>query len=467
MNFGTWASFCAVAAITLSAAAAPNVVLIMADDVGVEAFGSYGSEQYSTPTLDKLAAEGVRFTHAYSLPLCTPSRVAIMTGKSNVANYVDFGALTPGQYTFAHLFRDAGYTTSIAGKWQLQGSKHAQGTPAEDAGFDTYCLWNTEKTSSERYWNPSIERDGELVELADGDFSADVFADYLIDFMAANRERPFFVYYPMVLVHEPFVPTPESVDPSSENEQANFEDMMAYMDATVGRILSAIDRLGLSDNTVVIFTSDNGTHCHINSRLDGRVVTGAKAKTLNNGTHVPLLVRVPGQAGGRVVPDLVDFSDFLPTLAEVIGAELPKDDELVGQSFWPQALGQPGNPREWIYSYYFPRPYAKQFDDNERHWEVRFAQDQRFKLYDNGELFDLSADILESEPIGTETPGAAEARRKLTLALASFPEHGKLIEQRSFAAAGWIIAGLVVLGIASVAYYQARRTLSDDKAGTA
>ncbi|MDE0102128.1 MAG: sulfatase-like hydrolase/transferase [Bryobacterales bacterium] len=107
----------------------PNVVFLMADDVGYECFGAYGSRQYSTPRLNRLADGGVRFTNCYSTPLCTPSRVALMTGMSNVRNYADFGSLLPDQYTIADLFRDAGYATAVAGKWQLQGSQNAPGVP--------------------------------------------------------------------------------------------------------------------------------------------------------------------------------------------------------------------------------------------------------------------------------------------------------------------------------------------------
>ena len=134
----TWSLFTLSAFLPPAAAQAtneqPNVVLIMADDVGYECFGPYGSKQYSTPRLDKLADTGVRFTHFYSTPLCTPSRVKIMTGKSNVRNYLDFGVLDPAEYTFADLFKKAGYATAIAGKWQLQGSANAAGTPPSVSG---------------------------------------------------------------------------------------------------------------------------------------------------------------------------------------------------------------------------------------------------------------------------------------------------------------------------------------------
>ena len=147
----------------------PNVVLFLGDDVGYEAFGAYGSTQYRTPRLDEIAEAGVRFTNAYSKPGCTPSRVALMTGKSNVRNYADWSVLLPGGYTIADLFREAGYATAIAGKWQLDGGESMiPGVGAGDSGFDTYCLWNTLQTDRSRYWDPSIECDGQVINRTSG-----------------------------------------------------------------------------------------------------------------------------------------------------------------------------------------------------------------------------------------------------------------------------------------------------------
>ena len=402
----------------------------MADDIGYEAFGAYGSQQYSTPTVDRLASAGVRFTHAYSTPVCTPSRVEVLTGKSNIRNYVDFGTLAPGQYTFANLFKDAGYASAIAGKWQLHGGTNVEGTLPADAGFDTYCLWHTGMTKRPRYWTPSIERDGQLMDLPQGAYGPDVFADFLIEFMEDNRDRPFFVYYPMVLAHNPFLPTPSSVNRESREQQANFTDMVSYMDSNVGRIVAAVDRLGLGERTVVIFTSDNGSPRRIRSVLNDRRIRGGKNTTLDTGNHVPLIVYAPGTGdGGRVVDDLVSLSDFLPTLADIIGAKLPSNLEIDGRSFWPRILGQPGDPREWIFTYFIRRPYS---DDPVRRAEVRFAQDRRFKLYGDGRFYDLTKDIREKDPIpaGEGGPDATAARRTLELALSSFPVHGELLPKR-------------------------------------
>ena len=382
----------------------PNIVLIMADDVGYEAFGSYGSTQYRTPRLDELASAGVRFTHAYSKPVCTPSRVALMTGKSNVQNYADFGVLLPGQYTFADLFREAGYTTAIAGKWQLHGGKYSRltGVEADEAGFDTYCLWNTDKTGENRYWNPSIECDGQVIERGQDAYGPDIFTDFLLEFIETNQDGPFFAYYPMVLPHSPFVPPPDAQCPATDDEQCNFEDMVSRLDHNVGRIHHKLGALELLDNTILVFTSDNGTNRTLVSYLDGIEINGDKSLPTDGGTRVPLLAVVPGGEGGRVIEDLIDITDFLPTMADAAALTIPEDVTLDGVSFWERLQGKAGHPREWIYTYYFPWPYAYTYNSPAQHPEVAYARDKRYKLYSTGELFDLSEDRHEIHPLPSD-----------------------------------------------------------------
>jgi arylsulfatase A len=417
-----------VAAVAAPAAERPpNVVLVMADDVGYECFGAYGSRQYSTPRINKLADGGVRFTNCFSTPLCTPSRVALMTGKSNVRNYADFGSLLPDQYTFADLFSEAGYATAVAGKWQLQGSQHAAGVPPGD-GFDTYCLWNTGNTQRRRFWNPSIECDGEIIDVSEDDYGPDIFTDFLLDFIETNRDRPFFAYFPMVLVHSPFVPTPHSTDRLSKDEQRNFEDMVAYTDFIVGRLQDRLEALGLLRNTIFVFTSDNGTHHTLASRLGGTSILGDKGAPTDAGTHVPLVVNAHDMIkGSRVLDDLIDFADFLPTLAEAAGLELPGKTETDGVSFWPRLLGQTGQPREWLYTYYFPRPFAEEFATPYTNPEVAYVRDKRYKLYRGGQLFDLRADPDETAPLPGSEAALQSVRNKLQSALDAMPPSGERI----------------------------------------
>ena len=405
----------------------PNVVVIFADDVGYECFGAYGSKQYRTPRIDSLADSGALFSNCYSTPLCTPSRVALMTGKGNARNYADFGVLLPDEYTIADLFRNAGYATAVAGKWQLQGSAAVKGTPAGQ-GFDTYCLWNTGNTARTRYWNPSVECDGEILDTDDGDYGPDIMASFLLRFIEDHRDRPFFAYYPMVLPHSPFRPTPLSASRDSKDEQRNFEDMVAYIDFVVGRIQDRLEALGLLSDTVIVFTSDNGSHYSLVSELDGIGITGDKGSPTDAGTHVPLVVSAPGRIeGGQVIDDLIDFTDFLPTLAHVAGLDLPDGLGAEGVSFWKRLQGKAGNPRRWLFTYYFPRPYAASFETPYTHPEVRYVRDKRYKLYATGELFDVKADPLETKPIGSADGATAAALAKLREALESAPSRGMRI----------------------------------------
>ena len=406
--------------------ARPNVVLIMADDVGHEAFGAYGNRHYSTPRIDRLADEGVRFTHAYSHPACTPSRVALMTGKSNVRNYADFGVLLPGQYTIADLFEEAGYATAIAGKWQLHGSSTVAGVPA-GAGFDTYCLWSTANTGDSRYWGPSIECDGEIIASTADDYGPDMFTDFLLEFIESNRDGPFFAYYPMVLPHAPFVPPPQS-SCRGETYQCHYQEMVGRLDYNVGRIHDKLAELELLDTTLVFFTSDNGTPRHVASWFEDELIYGDKRVPTDGGTRVPLIVRGPGSgggSGGRVLDDLVDFTDFLPTLADAAGVTLPEDNPLDGVSFWDRLQGREGRPREWIHTYYFSDPYVLEFDTPSRTHEISYARDRRYKLYGTGELFDVSADRHEVHPLPGGDEESRAARARLQAALDSMPARGQ------------------------------------------
>ena len=402
----------------------PNVILIMADDVGHECFGAYGSTQYQTPNLDRLASAGLRFNHCYSQPLCTPSRVKLMTGQSNVRNYHSFGILMKDQKTFGHLMKSAGYATGVAGKWQLWGTQTktpGKGMRPEEAGFDEFCLWQLTKRP-ERYWGPGLETNDGFTQHPESVYGPDVINDFALDFVTRHREAPFFLYYPMVLVHDPFPPTPFSKDKRSRDPQRNFEDMVFYMDHLVGRLDARLGELGLRDNTLLLFTADNGTNVRLSSTFQGREVKGAKGKMIHDGIHEPLIASWPsGIPAPRVLEDLVDFSDFLPTLAELAGVTPPQGVPLDGRSFLPQLRGEKGNPREAWFCYYNPRP-----KDAADRLGRRFACDGRWKLYGDGQLFDTRADILEKSPVpASEEPSGI--RTKLQAVIDSMPAQGQSI----------------------------------------
>jgi arylsulfatase A len=424
-------------------AAPPNVVLIMADDLGAECLGCYGSASYKTPVLDRLAETGVLFRNCHAQPLCTPSRVKIMTGKYNFRNYAGFATLKAGETTFAHLAREAGYATCIAGKWQLGGQKES----LKAFGFDEYCLWQLfsypVKDRGPRYADPVVWRNGEK-EVWNGKYGPDVFSEFVVDFIERKKDQPFFVYYPMVLAHDPFVPTPTS--PEWEMNRTGqstryFKDMVEYTDHVVGRILKKLDDLDLREDTLILFAGDNGTHVGIESKMkDGRVVRGGKGYTTDNGTHVPLIANWTGvAAAGQVCDDLISFNDFLPTVAQVVEAVAPENMD--GVSFLPQIKGEKGCSRDWLYMYAsLQHPWVKKGglgdwvsgpgavtiepDSLAGGWETyvkQFARDKRWKLYSTGHLYDLSNDLFEKVPVlpGQDTPESAEARKYLESILRS------------------------------------------------
>ncbi|MEM7199780.1 MAG: sulfatase-like hydrolase/transferase [Planctomycetota bacterium] len=404
-----------------------NIILIMADDSAADNYGCYGSTFFSTPRLDALAAGGARFAHCYATPLCTPSRVKLMTGRDGIRNYVRFGTLDRSEVTFGTMMQDAGYATAIAGKWQLHGDP--QGSLAPECGFETHCLWNYPGTDRTRYWKPSIVRDGELLATTDDDYGPDLFTDFIIEFIAKNQSRPFFAYYPMVLVHSPFLPTPDSAPTTAGADEgsdlSHYRDMTAYADKCVGRIVDALDQHGMRDRTVLIYTTDNGTGRRLTYPYRGESRQGEKALATDGGTHAPLIVHCPGAVPpGIVSDDLVDFSDVLPTLAEISGAVLP-DVELDGRSFWPQCQGAPGNPREWIFQYYYPKlaRAADAHGQGVNNLEVAWAQNQQYKLYRDGTLYEV-LDRHEAAPLEPGTsPRADAARVLLQAAFDSMPQH--------------------------------------------
>ena len=379
----------------------PNIVLIMADDMGYEALGCYGSASYQTPVLDTLAAEGIRFDRCHAQPLCTPSRVRLMTGRSNFRNYVEFGVLDPKEKTFAHTLRDAGYATLVAGKWQLLKHREGQapkGSRPEQAGFDDYCLWQLDKRE-ERYADPLVQLKGEPPTPRPGEYGPDIFCDYIEAFITQHQTGPFLVYFPMCLTHAPYQPTPDSAEwkegDRHQKDDKFFAHMVAYTDKCVGRIVKKLEALGLRENTLILFIGDNGTGRGISSKMtDGRIVEGGKGYTTDAGTHVPFIANWPGHIPPRqVCDDLITFDDFLPTLADLTRAPLPKDTVLDGRSFAPQLCGEKGEPREWAFCFYDAR------QENGKWPKSRFAHTKEWKLYDDGRFYHLAADLQEKEPI--------------------------------------------------------------------
>lgn len=403
---------------TISAATKPNIILILADDFGYECVRANGSTSYETPHLDKLAATGMRFTHCYAQPLCTPTRVQLMTGLSNVRNYVRFGYLDPQQTTFAHILKRAGYATGIAGKWQLE---HGLNGPAL-FGFGEYCLWQLTRRPP-RYANPGLEIDGREVDFKDGQYGPDIVHQYALDFIQKHQAGPFLLYYPMMLTHGPFQPTPDSSnwDPKAQGENVNndpshFPDMVKYLDKQIGTLVNRLDELKLRDNTLILFVGDNGTGRPIRTSFAGKTLQGGKGRTDESGMRVPLIASWPGKIpAGRVCNDLIDTTDFLPTLCTAAGTERPA--VLDGRDFLPQLLGEQGQPRDWLYCWYAP-------NQNKADVPVIFARTLEFKLYNSGRFVKLEEDGYQEREITANeaAPEARAAREKLQKVLSEYAD---------------------------------------------
>jgi arylsulfatase A len=433
-----------------SGARRPNIILIMADDLGREGLSCYGSLSYKTPNLDAIASGGIRFANAYSTPLCSPSRAAIMTGRYGFRTgwnqLIGRGGEDALEFfdpdkekTFGHVMKSAGYVTGITGKWQLARFDERPNHMAE-CGFDEYCMWTWQyggKRTS-RYWDPSIWQDGKVRADTKGRYGPEVFAEWAEGFITRNKDNPFFLYYPMVLTHGPFEPTPDSrkdgaapaakgprnggergpgrkarregsvEDGESDGRAAEFPAMVAYMDKNVGRIVETVRWLGLEENTLILFTADNGSPKEVVTRISTptgeRKLRGGKGQMTNSGSHVALIASWKGTApAGKVSDQLIDFTDLLPTLAELGGASLPKGITIDGQSFAATLRGQAGAEREWVFTQLGNR---------------KWVRDKRWRLLGSGELYDLQNDPWEERPIPSAEAGErGAARERLTMVM--------------------------------------------------
>jgi arylsulfatase A-like enzyme len=426
----------------------PNIVLIMSDDLGYEVIGANGGSSYKTPSIDSMAQQGMRFENAHVMPLCTPTRLSLMTGKYNFRNYIGFGLISPNEVTFGHLLTDAGYNTCISGKWQLYSynppdqhpEERSSGQKIEDAGFDEFCVWHPHHTEEKgsRYKNPVIYENGQFRTDTKDKYGEDIFCDYIIDFLERKKddEKPFFVYWPMAATHKPHEPTPDSpewnsFDPPSnrsigaktwaeledgswEDDPKFYRDMVEYHDKVIGRLLSYLENQGLQEDTLVIYLGDNGSPADVCSMMhQHNEICGGKGKTNDRGTHVPLICLMPGTIPSKTVQtDLIEATDFLPTIFEAAGLNFPEGYVIDGRSFYPQLKGEKGNPRDWMFFHFEPMNRRSGLDDLR---QIRFIRDHKWKLYETGELYDLEADWDEDIPIYEveDSKSQSEARNRL------------------------------------------------------
>ena len=388
------------------AASKPNIILIYSDDVGIGDIHCCGGP-FNTPNIDTLAKGGTRFEYCYATPLCGPSRCETLTGRypfrTGLNSNGSANAVAPDrEVMIPTVMKKAGYVTASAGKWGqvCLGPK--------EWGFDEHIVFK----GSGRYWSSQVKTydvNGETKQLHEGEYLPDLLHNFAVDFITRHKEGPFFLYYPMSHIHGPILRTPDS-KPDSDKDRL-YADNIEYMDKLVGRLMTELDRLKLRENTIVIFTGDNGT-AHFGAgtaTVDGKKVNGMKASMLEGGSRVPLIVNCPGTTPeNKVNHDLIDFSDFFSTFAELGGAPLPENVTLDSHSFAPQIKGETGSPRQWAYVELGGNSYAR---------------DARYKLTNTGELFDLTNAPWVEAPVAADTKdeGAVAARAKLQAVLAEHP----------------------------------------------
>ena len=380
----------------------PNIVLIMADDFGYENLSCHGGTSYKTPNIDKLAQTGIRFEHCYSAPVCTPSRVKLLTGRYSFRTGQDWGHIPPDEITIASILQKAGYATAISGKWQLNLLKENPQYVSEK-GFDEFCCWGWHE--GPRYWNPLIYQNGKLLDDTVNKYGPDVYSDFIMDFITRKKDLPFFAYYAMNLTHFPKKRGPYVEPKGPIGRYQTYTEMVEKADQLIGRIVRKLDDLNLRKNTIIIFTGDNGTPKGVISKMGDGKINGGKGKLTDAGTHVPLIVNWSGKTPKDVVSnDLVDFSDFFPTIAELGNAESPQHVKIDGKSFAPQIQGKKGQPREWAYT----------------EWKGNaWIRTQDWKLYRDSKLYDMKNDLLENYPIFTKSDSedSAVMRKKLLMVL--------------------------------------------------
>jgi len=385
--------------------AKPNIIFVLADDLGMDGVSCYGADKHQTPNIDALAASGTRFKTCYAAPLCGPSRCLLMTGRyafrtGGITNQSwrggGPGAKSANEHPMAAILKQAGYATGQAGKWRQVGELPG------NWGFDEFL---TDNTASGWYWETNYNKNGKEITLPEGTYGPDVIQNFTFDFIERHKDKPFFFYYAMHLVHKPTLHTPDS-SPGTSDKNHLYDDNIKYMDKQVGALVAEIEKLGLRKNTLIIFSGDNGTAVGYPSTVHGRMIDGFKGSMLEGGSRTPFIASWPGTTpAGKVSDDIVSFADPYVTFAELAGAKLPEDFKIDGHSIAPQLLGEPGTPRAWAYVQLGER------------W---FVREPGFKMNEEGSLYDMSdAPFVQKvihEPSDTDQTKAARQRLSAILA---------------------------------------------------
>ena len=393
----------------------PNVIIILTDDQGYGDLASYGSETIRTPRLDQLAAEGTRFTNFYAQAVCGPSRSALLTGRYPI--FSGGWSMPASEITLGELFQSAGYRTALIGKWDLSNRAPVPERMPNAQGFDYFFGHLGGNDGGQIRYIKNQARVGSTTNMAR---LTRRFTDESIDFIEKNRERPFFLYLAHTMPHSVVDASPEF---RGTSKAGLYGDVIQELDHHTGRLLDAVDELGLRDNTIVFFLSDNGPWSNNQRALlrqnKGRIawgssgpLRGGKGSTYEGGVRVPCIVRWPGHVpAGRTSHAIVATLDLLPTLASVAGYAVPSDRPIHGVDQTDLLLGksETGARDDFFY-----------FSKNELQgvrkgpWKLMLSERRVFYGYvqDRGssevELYDLANDIGEEHDVAKEHPEVVE-----------------------------------------------------------
>ena len=410
-----------------------NVVLILIDDISHFGVSSYGAESVSfegffknapieTPRIDSLARDGLICNYAYTYPLCENTRVALMSGQDNRRNFLRPKSQHASDITFGDLFSRAGYETCIVGKWkQTRGTKEIQAKDyIFEFGWKEFFCFDVIKQVGRRMIEPNFVLNGQIknyrgIDPATGRrwYGPDLINRYALGFMERKRDKPFFLYYSMHLVHAEHTPTPDTnpdtvYDDYDVNKPGNgrmkgddrryYPDMIAYTDKMVGQVLDKLESLQLANNTLVLVMGDNGSNPFTFKWHDGSVQVGGKGTYKDAGLRVPLLMRLPKSIpAGAKYDGLVYVTDILPMLCDATEVEIPKQHPIDGISFWSQATGNlKEEHRDSICTWCNGNNHVSQ-----KEFLQEYAFDKKFKryaldaMYPEGRFFEWHTDIAE------------------------------------------------------------------------
>ena len=401
----------------------PNIVFILVDDAGIGDFSTYGCSYGTTPNIDRLAAEGMKFTHAYSgSAVCAPSRCVLMTGQHTGhvlrrANQSKDGLLSlpAGQATVARLLHDAGYATGGFGKWGL-GNPNTTGV-AEKQGFDVFFGYYDQKHAHDYYTDYLVRNSTNVPYQQSGkhtweDYSHTRIANETLKFIEENKDRPFFCYAAWTPPHDEWVipdNAPFSEKPWPE-EMRNYAAMVALVDKDVGRVMQKLKDLGIDDNTLVIFSSDNGANDECIEPLKSTGgLRGFKRMLYEGGIRAPFIARMPGKIAPGTTSDVLTTSvDFMPTAADLAG--VPHPARLDGISILPTLLGQKQAKQHESLYFEIYEPYFQQ--------SLRMGDWKGYRLGTKAplELYDLKADPAEKQDIAAAHPEIVKKIEAIMLA---------------------------------------------------